>query len=294
MLSDLPIATQVAPNLESVQVHRLAVLAGLALLTLLLAAMYLPVIPDLVMDWWTDEGYSFGFLIPPLAGYIVWSRREAIRRVPARPDSRGLLLLAAGCLTYLLGAWGLEYFLSRISLVIVAAGLIWSLTGLARLKLMVFPLVVLVTMVPLPMIVYYQLTTPLQLLASSVAATIAQSLGVALYRDGNILQLATTPLGVAEACSGLHSAASLAVSALLVGYMECRLARNRVAIFLLAVPVAVGLNVLRVTGTALLAEWNPDLAMGFYHLFAGWLVFVAGFGILYLLARALNFVSGER
>ena len=223
-----------------------------------------------------------------LAGYIAWTRRSAMEIIPSHPDSRGLFLLVIGCLSYLMGAWALEYFLSRVSLVIVAAGLVWTLYGWARLKLFLFPLTLLLTMVPLPTIVFYQLTTPLQLLASSAAAAIAQGLGIALYRDGNVLQLVNVTLGVAEACSGLHSAASLAVSALLVGYMECRLLRNRVMIVLLALPVSIGLNVLRVTGTALLAEWNPDMARGFYHLFSGWLVFVAGFGTLYLLARALN------
>jgi exosortase len=284
-------ATQVAPQFETTDSPSRRTWIRAGVLAVLLGFLFLPVIPGLVMDWWTDEGYSFGFLIPPLAAYIVWTRRDLLRSVKCVPDYRGLPLLAAGCLAYLLGTWGLEYFLTRTSMIIIAAGLVWVLTGAARLKILTFPFVLLLTMVPLPAILYYQLTTPLQLLASSVAASIAQNLGIALYRDGNILQLASITLGVAEACSGLRSAASLAVSALLVGYMECRLVRSRAIIFLLAIPVSIALNVLRVTGTALLAEMDPDLARGFYHVFSGWLVFVAGFGVLYALARLMNFVS---
>lgn len=296
MLRELPsvMAIEAVAMPSSGQLHEgVAVWFRRALICALLVWLYWSVVPAMVVDWWTEEGYSYGFLIPPIAAYLAWIRRHAIAQEADVRDSRGVYVVFLGCLVYLLGILSLEYFLSRISLVIILTGLIWTLWGMPRLKLLAFPLLLLATMVPLPTIVYYQLTTPLQLLASSVATTIMQSCGVAVYRDGNVLQLATTSLGVAEACSGLRSASALAVSALFVGYLECRRLRNRVAVLLLALPLSVALNVLRVTGTALLAEGNPDMATGFYHLFTGWLVYITGFAALFLLARVVNVLIGD-
>src|SRR5258708_2395493 len=141
-------ATQVVDKLDSTQLGDLVDYWPGALLTGLLIGLYWSTVPGMVVDWWTYDGYSYGFLIPPLAAYLAWTRREQVRRQPAVRDSRGLLLLGAGCLIYLLGELGVEYFLSRISLVIVLSGLIWTLWGFPRLKALRFPLVLLASMVP--------------------------------------------------------------------------------------------------------------------------------------------------
>jgi exosortase len=141
------------------------------------------------------------------------------------------------------------------------------------------------TMVPVPGIVYNTVAAPLQLLASRVASDLAQLLGVSIYRDGNIIHLATTSLGVAEACSGLHSLSALIVGSLLLGFLEDASLIGRILIVFISVPLAIGVNVLRVTGTAILADIRPELALGYYHSFSGWLVFVLGFGLLWLIAK---------
>jgi len=142
-------------------------------------------------------------------------------------------------------------------------------------------------MVPLPALVFNAVAAPLQLFASAVATNISQFLGVSIYRDGNIIHLANTSLGVAEACSGLNSLSSLVVGSLLLGYLEDASILGRVLLTLLSVPLAIFVNVLRVAGTAVLADYRPEFAMGFYHLFSGWLVFVMGFGMLWLLGKLL-------
>jgi exosortase len=157
-----------------------------------------------------------------------------------------------------------------------------------------FPLLLVASVVPLPVIVYNSLAAPLQLLASNLATVAAQFLGVAVYRDGNIIQLAATSLGVAEACSGLRSLGALAVGALLLGFLERFGIWARVGLFALAIPIAIFFNIVRVTGTALLAERNPDLAMGFYHAISGWLIFVAGFGTLLLCTKILKYLLNRK
>jgi len=145
-------------------------------------------------------------------------------------------------------------------------------------------------MVPLPVIVYNAMSTPLQLLASDIATSLAQGLGVTVYRDGNIINLARISLGVEEACSGLNSLSALMVGGLLLGYLQCTRLRTRTLLFALTIPLSIAVNILRVTGTAVIADYHQEFAMGFYHSFSGWLVFLGGFGILYVLANGLHSV----
>ena len=87
-------------------------------IAVLIAALYADVLADLAHDWWTDESLSYGLLIPPMALYIAWLRRRITLQEPVSPDSRGLFLIGAACFTYILGKFGAEFFLPRISFVI--------------------------------------------------------------------------------------------------------------------------------------------------------------------------------
>lgn len=253
----------------------------------LIAALYVAVIADLANDWWTDDSLSYGMLVPPTALYIAYLRRRVTFSIPAQQDLRGLWLVALACLVFLTGGLAGEYFLSRISFVLLLAGLVWTYWGPGRFKTLAFPFVLLATMVPLPAIVYNTAAAPLQLFASTIATDLAQMLGVSIYRDGNIIHLATTSLGVEEACSGLHSLSALIVASLLLGYLEQASIVGRVALCVISVPLAIAVNVVRVTGTALLADYRPEFAMGFYHSFSGWLVFILGFGSLWAVGKLL-------
>jgi exosortase len=260
----------------------------IALLTALIGLLYGSVLADLAQDWWKEEALSYGMLIPPFAAYIVWLRRRRTLVCPATPDSRGLWLTALACALFLSGKLAAEFFLMRISFVVLLAGLVWTFWGAQRLRTLAFPFLLLATMVPLPVIVYNSLSAPLQLLASDLATSLAQTIGVTVYRDGNIIQLASTSLGVAEACSGLASLSTLIVASLLLGYLICTRLVTRIGLLLLAIPLAIAVNILRVTGTAILADYNQNFAMGFYHSFSGWLVFMAGFGLLYGFSKLMH------
>lgn len=259
-----------------------------------LGVLYGKVLKELALDWWNEPSLSHGMLIPPLALYIAWLKRNDILAHPAEVDSRGLLLTASACLMFLAGKLAAEYFLMRFSFVVLLAGLIWTFWGVKRLFALAFPLLLLATMVPLPALIYNSLSAPLQLLASDLATQVAQALGVSIYRDGNIIQLASTTLGVAEACSGLASLSTLMVASLLLGYLFCESLLARIFLFFSSIPLAIAVNILRVTGTALLADYNEEYAMGFYHSFSGWLVFMAGFAILYVFAQGINLFTGRR
>lgn len=254
----------------------------------LIAFLFTPVLTDMAHDWWTEPALSQGMLLPPLALYMAWLHRERTLRCPAAPDARGLWLTAFACFTFLLGKLASEFFMMRMSFVILLAALIWTFWGLPRLRTLSFPLLLLATMVPLPAIIYNSLAAPLQLFASDFATRIAQACGVSLFRDGNIIQLAGISLGVAEACSGLNSLSALIVGSLLMGYLYCQSLPSRLALVVLSIPLAIAINVIRIAGTAVLADYNQEFALGFYHAFSGWLVFVAGSLLLYLFARLLH------
>jgi exosortase len=123
----------------------------------LTVALYAVTLADMANDWWTDPNLSQGLLIPPLAIWIAWMRRDLTLAEPVMPANRGLLMVAGACLLFLLGKFGAEFFLSRISFVLLIAGLVWTFWGTARLMTLVFPILLLATMVPLPATVYNSL-----------------------------------------------------------------------------------------------------------------------------------------
>ena len=267
---------------------RFWVLAGMGAIAILLGLIYYRTLIELAEDWWNEPSLSQGLLIPPLALYFAWVDRKKLFALPAVPDARGLIAAIGASLMFLLGKLGAEFFLQRFSFILALVGLIWAGWGLSRLRRLTFPLILLAAMIPLPALIYNAVTAPLQLLASGVASSIAQFCGVSVYRDGNILQLATLSLGVDEACSGLNSFSALVVSALLVGRFVCSGMVSRTLLILLSGPISIAANVLRIAGTAILADYREELAMGFYHLFAGWLVFLVGFLALAGLAKGFH------
>jgi exosortase len=266
---------------------------GGAILAVLMLVLFAASLADLASEWWNYEESSYGMIVPPLALAVAYLQRRKTFSIPAQPSFAGLWVLGLGCITLLLGQLAGEFFLTRISFVIVLAGLVWTFWGGARLKTLAFPFVLLGTMVPLPGIIYQNLATPLQLLASRLATDLAQAMGVSMYRDGNIIHLANSTLGVAEACSGLHSLPALVVGAMLLGFLLEASIAARILLVVISVPLAIAVNVLRVTGTAVLADYKPEFAEGFYHSFSGWLVFVVGFGVLWLIAQGTLRLMGK-
>jgi exosortase len=256
--------------------------------------LYSKVMWGLVATWWSDPGASQGFLIPPLVLYVVSTRREEIRKTPSLSDGRGLWAVLLACIVFVLGSLGMGDFPGRVSLVIMVAGLIWTYSGLRRLRVLAFPLVLLATMIPIPAVVYGTVSSPLQMVASECSTAVAHFVGTAAYREGNHIYLAHADLGVADACSGLYSLSALLIAALLLGGSYYLNLPARVVLFLSSIPIAIGANVLRIAGTAVLADYQPALAMGVYHSFTGWLVFLVGLAALELSARFLRLLIRER
>jgi exosortase len=232
------------------------------------------VIAGLVTQWSHDENYSHGFLVLPFAVFIAWQRRRLLQHAPLQPTLTGAAVVAASALLYIAGRFGAELFLTRVSLIGVLAGTVAFVWGGAHVRILAFPLAFLLFMVPLPAIVFNQLTLPLQLVASSAGEWLIRACGIPILRDGNVLQLPGRSLEVVEACSGIRSIVSLLMLAVVVGYFTERRPVFRVLLALAAVPIAVFTNALRVAGTGVASEWiSPAAAEGFFHTFSGIVIF---------------------
>jgi exosortase len=257
--------------------------------------LYRDVVPELVRAWGTDDNYSHGYLIPPIAAYLAWERREKFLAAPSRSSVFGLVVVLGSVLVLALGVLGIELFLSRISLIGALGGTALFLFGWARLRVLLFPLCFLVLMVPLPAIIFNQIAFPLQLIASQFGETVVRAADIPVLREGNVLILANMSLEVAEACSGIRSLISLVTLAIVFGYIGDTRNWARVLISVSAIPVAVITNGARVAGTGVAAHYyGAAAAEGFFHEFSGWLVFVAAFALLLLLHRALLLVAPDR
>jgi len=179
----------------------------------LLAASFLllygGVVRHLVHDWIRDENYSHGFLIIPLALYFAWERRTRLAALSLAPSNIGLIIVFGSLGVLLAGVLGAELFLTRVSLIGLTAGSIVFLLGWQALRVLAFPVALLLLMIPIPALIFNQIAFPLQLLASQVGETALRTLGVPVLREGNVIVLANTSLEVAEACSGIRSLISL-------------------------------------------------------------------------------------
>jgi exosortase len=249
---------------------------------------YSNVLRQLVAAWSTDDNYSHGFLIVPLAAYLAWERRARFASQPVNPSLFGLAVVLGSLAVLAAGVLGSELFLTRISLIGSLVGALLFLQGWPRLRVLVFPLAFLLLMIPLPAIIFNQIAFPLQLLASRVGEHTLSSLEIPVLREGNVLILATTTLEVAEACSGIRSLVSLLALGIMFGYFADSRLWVRLAIAVSTVPVAIVANGLRVAGTGIAAhQFGPEAAEGFFHTFSGWLVFVAAFAMMLALQRVI-------
>jgi exosortase len=269
--------------------------AAIAAGTFSLVSLYAGTLSSLARHWASDDDFSHGFFVIPLAAYFLWERRQALLEAPARPSSAGLALAGASLLVFIAGRFGAELYLTRVSLLGVLAGAVLALGGWKRLRIAAFPLAFMLLMVPLPSIVFNQITFPLQGIASSAGEAVIAAAGVPVLREGNILHVPGRALEVVEACSGIRSLMSLLMLAIVLGYFTEPRIWGRIAIALAAVPIAIVANATRVAGTGLAAYWiSPAAAEGFFHSFSGWIVFIVALAGLLLVQRLMELTRTRR
>lgn len=265
-----------------------------AILGGLLLWLYLPTLVHLVGQWKNDSDFSHGFFVPLFSAFVVWRKGPRLGSLVARPSWAGLPLLAFAMCILIVGLMGAELFLARFSLLLTAAGLIVLFQGWSYFRAVLFPWAFLLLMIPIPSIIFNQITFPLQLLASHLAAAALPLFGVAVLREGNVIHLPSITLEVAEACSGIRSLMSLVTLAITYGYLMERRLWVRWLLALSSIPIAVIANSVRIIGTGLLVQyWDVHKAEGYFHASWGWIIFVVSLLLLFTLHRLIGLMWSE-
>lgn len=241
-------------------------------------------------DWLTDPNAGHGLLLFPVALYLAWKRGLAADPKPQHVLGITILVLSV-VLRYLSGL-AAELFTMRMSLIGAMMGLTVYVWGVRQVLRWWLSWLLILLSVPLPVVVLASLALPLQLVASKWGAAMLAFRHVPVRLAGNVIQLPGRSLFVTEACSGLRSLTALTALGVLAGGLFLRSPWSRVFLVLLAVPVAMVLNAVRVFLTGFLSYYvDPRLAEGFLHLTEGWVIFVVAFAILGGLALALGAVE---
>ena len=261
------------------------------ILFLLLVWLYHVIVYRLALQWITDPNFSHGFFVPAFAIYVIWQDRKKLKSIVSAPSWAGLPVIVFALLMLVLGVLGVELFTSRLSILVLLAGLIILFRGWRCFRALMFPWAFLFLMIPLPNLILQRFTFPLQILASKLSTFLLELAGVPVLREGNIIHLARMSLEVVEACSGIRSLLSLLTLAIIYGYLLEKRNWVRVALACSAVPIAVAANGFRIFGTGLLVQyWDPDKAEGFFHAFQGWLIFVVSLVLLFTFHGLINLI----
>ena len=277
--------------------------------------MYASVLIKLGVDWWTDENYSHGLLVPFVVGFIVWSEFDELKKAVTKPAFLlGASVIIAAILLLAGGSLGAEIFTQRISLVLIAIGIVVYFFGAKILPLLAVPLALFVLSIPIPQIIFNKIAFPLQIWASQAAVWGIRLFEVPTLRKGNVIEILPRgsmqiiALEVVEACSGIRSLMTLMTLALILAYFTRE--KNQKAedgwraflknpdfwraiiLMLSAIPIAVLTNAARVTATGVTTYYYGKQATeSAIHDVSGWLVYLAALVLLIAVNSGLKYVS---
>src|SRR5579859_8160820 len=256
------------------------------------AAAVLPfahVLGELYNIWNLKPEYSHGVVIPVLSAFLIWRQREQLRNLPFTGSWTGLLLIAIGLVLRFIGAATTMHTFEHYAFLFVLYGLVLALTGPAIFRRLWMPLLILVFAVPLPSFFNNSLSLHLQLLSSELGVWVIRAAGVSVLLEGNIIDLGSYQLEVAEACSGLRYLFPLMTLAFIVAYLFRGPMWKRLTIFFSSIPISVLMNSLRIGFIGITVDrWGSGMAEGALHDFEGWLVFMLSTGALILTAIMLS------
>ena len=265
--------------------HRARAWIGLAFLVALLVVAF----------WWTgrwlgarwdqpNSYYSHGWLIGPISLFLVYMKRKELARCEVAPTAWGLAVLVPALMLHLLATVWQVGFLSGFALVGAVAGLVLGLFGWQVFRTVLFPIVFLFFLVPLPEVLIETFSFRLKLLAAQVTATILSVFGFPAVREGSYIRIPAGTIVVDDVCSGLKYLIALTAFGALYAYISPLKKWRQWALFGLSIPVAFLANVARVTLMVLVAfalgigateEW-------YFHDFFGFFLFVVAFLMLFL------------
>ena len=254
--------------------------AGLYTLAILL--VYRSALYQMVFNGWSDEDYSYSYLIPLIVLYLVWEKRAILSKLQPAPSWVGIAPLALGIGFYWLGELGGEFYTLYFSFWLVVVAALWIHLGWEKVKNIWFALIMMFAMFPFPNFINFNVTFQLRLISSRLGVWMLHLYGMSAYREGNIIDLGFTQLQVVDACSGLRYVIPLMVLSVLLAYWYKAHWWKRLFLFLSSIPLAIFVNGFRIAATGVLYSMiGAQAAEGFFHAFSGWLIFL--FAIPFLL-----------
>jgi exosortase A len=255
-------------------------------------AVFYPIYPELIRTWLNHSDNSHGILVPLISLYFIWQKREQLKETEAYNSNWGAIILIVALALYILSYAGAVAVVARSMIVLSLIGLVTFTFGQAVSRVLAFPLFFLFFMIPVPDSVLNLVSFPLQLFATKISAAVIQALSIPAYREGNMLYFAKTQLEIAEACSGIRSIISFTMLSTIFAYLLDNGWTRRLILLASAIPLAIFANIVRVTGTGILAHfYGEKVARGFLHEFSGLAVFAFGFVLLSIEFFVLNRVS---
>ncbi len=255
---------------------------------LLIGMAYFSTFTYLVRLWGNDD-FSYGSLVPFFVIFLVWEKRKRLAVIPSDPSWKGVVFFGIGMVLYWLGELGGEYYTLFISFWFVIVGLVWLHLGWWKVRTIWFALVMMLAMFPPPNFICVRVSLGLKLISSQFGVWMLHLWGVSAFREGNIIDLGFTQLQVVDACSGLRYLVPLMVLGLLFAHWFMGHFWKRVVLFASSVPLAIFINSFRIAMTGILYRVaGEEMAKGFFHGFAGGLIFVVALPVFYVIVLVLK------
>lgn len=261
----------------------------LGLMALLLALAFREHFVWLVQKGWHNEYYSHGWLMPVVAGYLVYRRWAEVRALPARACWVGLPLLALGLAVHAYAIYKDFNFPQGFALVCCLAGLVIWLWGWPVGRALAFPLSYLMFAVPMGRVLVDKFAQPMQLMSAHMAGTMAAFMGIPVQVEGTAINLPDFRFEVVVACSGLKSIIAMTALGALYAYAVAGPLWKRWVLFLSAIPAAVLANGFRIWLTLVLSRsLGGGAAEGFFHTVSGMVVFLVALILLFGMGSLLG------
>lgn len=272
-----------------------AFLVTVGLCVALLSATSYDTLLYMARVWTGREEYSHGFLIPIIAVFLVWQRKDQIEKSEFRGSWLGVMVVAVGVVINFVGQLATLFILQQIGLLIAVYGLVLAFAGLRVFRLLAAPLLLLLFMIPLPDFLLNTLSARLQLLSSQIGVGFIRLFDISVYLEGNVIDLGVYKLQVAEACDGLRYLFPLMTLGFIMAYFFRAALWKRLLLFLSSIPITILMNSVRVGTIAVLVEhWGTRMAEGFLHDFQGWAVFMVSATVMLLEMMLLSRIGRDR
>jgi exosortase len=284
-----PVEASATIDLDTVRSNPTALLP-IAVTAVAFAVLFAHPFRVLLLDWWTLPEAGHGLLLGPVAIWLAW-------KAGLLPDRRpnvalGLTMIVAAVVIRFASGLAAELFTMRCSMILALGGIVVYFHGYRQLLHWWLPFLLFCLSVPLPELVTQAIALPLQFKASQMGAALLETRNIPVRLTGNVIRLPGHELFVTEACSGLRSLTALISTAVLTGAIAFRFPVTRVLLLVLAIPVAIAINGVRVFLTGFLVYFvSPEFGKGFMHMTEGWLLFLVSLGCVAVMAWILRMIE---